>query len=150
LFTIITQSVKEILKNKTQKTNKLKAICKLLKDRVSYYDWVGFYAVDKEQTNELVLNSFEGQPTEHIRIAFGKGVCGRAALLRKIFVVQDVSKETNYLSCSSKVKSEIVIPVFRNNEVVGELDIDSHLVSPFTLDDETFLSEIAEMVSALL
>jgi L-methionine (R)-S-oxide reductase len=110
---------------------------------------VGFYAVDMEQSKELVLSSFEGQPTEHIRILFGKGICGRAALLRKIFVVQDVSKESNYLSCSSKVKSEIVVPVFRNNEIVGELDIDSHLISPFTLDDEKFLTKIAEMVSEL-
>jgi L-methionine (R)-S-oxide reductase len=111
---------------------------------------VGFYAVDKEQNKELVLTSFEGQPTEHISIPFGNGVCGQAALLRKIFVVQDVSKETNYLSCSSKVKSEIVVPIFRNNEFVGELDIDSHLVSPFTFDDETFLTKIAEIVSELL
>jgi L-methionine (R)-S-oxide reductase len=132
------------------KADKLKAICRLLRDEVSYYDWVGFYVVDKVKTNELVLRSFEGQPTEHIRIPFGKGVCGQAALLRKIFVVQDVSKETNYLSCSSKVKSEIVVPVFRNNEILGELDIDSHLVSPFTSDDEIFLNKIAEMVSEFL
>ena len=128
---------------------KLRAICNLLKNNVSYYDWVGFYAVDKKTTEALVLVSFEGEPTEHVRIPFGLGICGQAALLKKTFVVQNVSKETNYLSCSSKVKSEIVVPIFRNGTVVGELDIDSHVVSPFTSDDETFLKRIAEMVHGL-
>lgn len=133
-----------------KKVDKLKAVCELLKDNVSHYDWVGFYAMDKEKLDELVLVSYAGEPSEHARIPFGKGVCGRTALLKKTFVVQDVSKETNYLSCSSKVKSEIVTPIFRNKELVGELDIDSHAVSPFTIDDETFLAKIAKMTSKLL
>jgi L-methionine (R)-S-oxide reductase len=122
----------------------------LLKNNVSYYNWVGLYVIEKEKSTELVLVSFEGEPTEHVRIPFGKGVCGQVALIRKILVVQDIAKEANYISCSSKVKSEIVIPVFRNEELIGELDIDSHIASPFTLDDEKFLTEIAEMVSGLL
>ena len=110
---------------------------------------MGFYAVDKEKPIELVLVTFEGEPTEHVRISFGKGVCGRAALLGKTLVVHDVFKETNYLSCSPKVKSEIVIPIFRNKKMVGELDIDSHTASAFTLDDQAFLEDIAEMVNGL-
>jgi GAF domain-containing protein len=96
-----------------------------------------------------VLVSFEGESTEHVRIPFGKGICGQAALLRKTLIVQDVSKEPNYLSCSPKVKSEIVVPIFRNKEIVGELDIDSHIVSAFTLDDQALLEDIAEIVSGL-
>jgi L-methionine (R)-S-oxide reductase len=111
---------------------------------------VGLYVIDKKKSTELVLVSFEGEPTEHVRIPFGKGVCGQVALSRKILVVQDITKEANYISCSSKVKSEIVIPIFRNEELIGELDIDSHIASPFTLDDEKFLTEIAEMLSGLL
>ena len=122
----------------------------MLKNNVSYYNWVGLYVIDKEKSTELVLVSFEGELTEHVRIPFGKGVCGQVALIRKILVVQDITKEANYISCSSKVKSEIVIPIFRNEELIGELDIDSHIASPFTLDDEKFLTEIAEMVSGLL
>ena len=133
-----------------RRVDKLKAICTLLKINFSNYNWVGFYAIDKERPNELVLVSFEGEPTEHMRIPFGKGVCGQAALTEKTLVVQDVSKETNYLPCSSKVKSEIVIPIFRNNEIVGELDVDSHIVSAFASDDESFLTEIAEMVKGFL
>jgi len=67
---------------------KLKAICKLLKDNVSYYDWVGFYFVDKKKQKELLLGPFVGEPTEHIRIPFGRGICGQAAELRKAFVVR--------------------------------------------------------------
>jgi L-methionine (R)-S-oxide reductase len=122
----------------------------LLKNNVSYYNWVGLYVIDKKKSTELVLVSFEGEPTEHVRIPFGKGVCGQVALSRKILVVQDITKEANYISCSSKVKSEIVIPIFRNEELIAELDIDSHIASPFTLDDEKFLTEIAEMLSGLL
>jgi L-methionine (R)-S-oxide reductase len=64
--------------------------------------------------------------------------------------VQDVSKENNYLSCSANVKSEVVIPIFKSEVLVGELDIDSHALSPFTKEDTTFLTKISEMVSVLL
>ncbi len=111
---------------------------------------MGFYVINKQVSTELQLEFYEGEPTEHLRIPFGKGVCGQAAMLRKTLVVQDVSKEDNYLPCSLKVKSEIVIPIFRNKVIVGELDIDSHTVSPFTSDDEVFLNKIAEMVSDFL
>jgi GAF domain-containing protein len=129
---------------------KLRAVCRLLKEDVSYYNWVGFYVVDKKRPNQLVLGPFEGGPTEHVTIPFGRGICGQAAKLRRTFVVQDTSKETNYLSCSARVKSEIVVPIFRNGEVVGELDIDSHSLSPFTKEDEEFLKKVGEMVSELL
>ena len=150
LFAALTLNAKEILQSEIDRSLKLEAICKLLKNNVRYYNWVGFYAVNKERPTELVLVSYIGEPTRHLRIQFGKGICGQAAMLRKTLVVQDVSKEDNYLSCSSKVKSEIVVPIFRNKEIVGELDIDSHIASPFTLEDEAFLKEIAEMVSEFL
>lgn len=119
-------------------------------DNVSHYDWVGFYLVDKTRENELVLGPFEGEPTEHVRIPFGRGVCGQVVELGKTFIVQDVSKETSYLSCSPKVKSEIVVPIFKNGEIVGELDVDSHALSPFTGEDRVFLEKICEIVSKLL
>lgn len=122
----------------------------MLKNDISYYNWVGLYVVDKEKSNELVLVSFEGEPTSHVRIPFGKGVCGQVALIKKTLAVQDVTKEANYIPCSSRVKSEIVIPIFRNEELIGELDVDSHIASPFTVDDEKFLTEIAEVISGFL
>jgi len=150
LFDFLAKRVGEVLKSRTNRGEKLGTISRLLKDNVSYYNWVGFYIVDKERKNELVLGPFEGEPTEHTRISFGKGICGQAAALKETFLVQDVSKETNYLSCSASVKSEIVIPIFNKGRVVGELDIDSHVLSPFTEEDEAFLKKISEMVSKIL
>jgi L-methionine (R)-S-oxide reductase len=150
LFSFLTKRINEVLKNRLDRDEKLKTICRLLKDNVSYYDWVGFYIVDQERQNELLLGPFEGEPTEHVRIPFGKGICGQAAETRRTFVVQDVSREMNYLACSSKVKSEIVTPIFKGEKVVGELDIDSHALSPFTDEDEAFLRKISDMVSQLL
>lgn len=106
--------------------------------------------MDKKRQKELALGPFEGEPIEHTRIPFGRGVCGQAAKLRKTFLVQDVSKETYYLSYSANVKSEIVVPVFKNEKVVDELDIDSHALSPFTEEDEAFLKKIGEMASRIL
>jgi L-methionine (R)-S-oxide reductase len=146
----LTKKIEAILKEKEEKNRKLQTLCKLLKDSVPHYNWVGFYFVDKKRRNELVLGPFEGEPTEHVRIPFGKGICGQAAERRETFMVEDVSKETNYLSCSANVKSEIVVPIFKNREVVGELDIDSHRVSSFTKEDEAFLNMVCEMISRIL
>jgi len=150
LFEFLMKRVGEIVSSRDSDENKLKAICKMLKDNISYYDWVGFYIVDKKRQDELLLGPFVGEPTQHVRIPFGRGICGQAAKLRKTFVVQDISKETNYLSCSTKVKSEIVVPIFKNGAIAGELDIDSHCLSPFTVDDEHFLMKLSAMVSELL
>jgi len=106
--------------------------------------------VDEKRPNELVLGPFEGEHTEHTRIPFGRGICGQAAQLERTFLVQDISKEKNYLSCSTNVKSEIVVPIFKNKKVIGELDIDSHVLSPFTEQDEAFLKKVSEMVSRII
>jgi L-methionine (R)-S-oxide reductase len=132
-----------------KRLEKLKAICVLLKDTIAYYDWAGFYIVDQEQNDTLVLETYEGEATDHVRIPFGSGICGQAADRRETFVVQDVSKEKNYLSCSIKVKSEIVVPIMKDGDIVGELDIDSHSPSPFTVDDERLLSRVCEIVAEL-
>ncbi|AEH50364.1 GAF domain-containing protein [Pseudothermotoga thermarum] len=137
--------LKIIDKNNLQKA--LEDICSVLYENISYYNWVGFYLVDKEKPNELVLGPYRGEPTEHVRIPFGKGICGQAAATGMTFVVQDVSKETNYLSCSPKVKSEIVVPIKVDGKIVGELDIDSHLLSPFDEFDKIFLNKICEKLS---
>ena len=122
-------------------------VCQLLESSVDYYDWVGFYLVEGEK--ELVLGPFAGEPTEHVRIAFGIGICGQAAQRKETFLIQDVSCETNYLSCSPKVKAEIVVPIFKNGRVVGELDIDSHQLSPFSDEDRDFLEQICRSLSGL-
>ena len=149
LFEVLIKKTNQVLKNKSEKDEKLKSVCLLLKENVPHYNWVGFYQVDMKNRDELILGPYEGEPTEHVRIPFGKGICGQAAKTKTTFLVQDVSKETNYLSCGSNVKSEIVVPIFKNGQIVAELDIDSHALSPFTKEDKTFLNAIAKMVSEL-
>ena len=147
VFNSILYQVKVICKSDFPLDAKLEKICKLLYDAVSYYDWVGFYLVDKFGRDELILGPFVGTPTEHVRIAFGEGVCGRVAEQKKTMTVQDVSQEKNYLSCNINVRSEIVVPIFKDTEMVGEIDIDSHSVSPFTNDDKIFIEKVAKIVS---
>ncbi|ABR31228.1 diguanylate cyclase [Thermosipho melanesiensis] len=125
----------------------MRKACEILYDKIPYYNWVGFYMINDEGLLELY--DFVGEPTEHVKIKIGEGICGQAANLKRTFIVQDVSKETNYLSCSPKVKSEIVVPIFNNSEVIGELDIDSHYISPFDLRDDQFLKKICIRVSEI-
>ncbi len=150
LFRRLETEIDEILRSSRPYEEVLQAVCDLLKESVPHYDWVGFYFVDPKNGNELVLDPFSGEPTEHVRIKFGEGICGQAAETRNIFVVQDVSKENNYLSCSPEVRSEIVVPIFKDGEIVGELDIDSHRINPFTDEDREFLEKICEMISEVL
>ena len=127
----------------------LKAICAFLKNEISYYDWVGFYFRNGEK-EELKLRQFSGDATEHTVIPFGKGICGQVALSNQNFVVQDVSSQDNYISCGFKIKSEIVIPIFKNGENIGQIDIDSHTLNPFSKDDEVLLEFVCEQVSKIV
>jgi len=125
-------------------------ICRLLDEKVPHYDWTGFYIVDPDDEGMLYLGPYVGAPTEHTRIPFGRGICGQAASRKRTFIVQDVSLEDNYLSCSPEVRSEIVLPILDGDDVIGELDIDSHVVSPFTEDDRALLTDVCMMASPLL
>src|SRR4030042_111050 len=144
----ITNETKNIIDGQEERNTKLQSICELLKSRVSYYDWVGFYIAD-EPNRELTLGPYGGEPTEHTRISFGQGICGQAAAIKKPLIIQDVSKETNYLSCSVKVMSEIVLPIMKDDHVFGELDIDSHTISPFSEKDTRLLTGICELIAKL-
>lgn len=129
---------------------RLQAVCDLLKEEVPHYDWVGFYLVDPNKARELLLGPFAGAPTDHVRIAFGQGICGQAAERKQTFMVPDVSAETNYLACSPTVKSEIVLPILKAGEVMGELDIDSHTIDAFSEEDRAFLLKVCYAVSRVL
>lgn len=133
----------------TSREHKLQRICELLVENVEAFDWVGFYLVDPDADRELVLGPYVGEETDHTRIPFGKGICGQAAETNETFVVQDVSKEDNYLACSVHVKAEIVVPVKKDGEFVAELDIDSHTKDSMTDDHREMLERICETVASL-
>jgi GAF domain-containing protein len=150
LFSTLIHEVSSATRDSEDPDSALQSVCNVLKDNVTYYDWVGFYLTDPDAERELVLGPFAGSPTEHVRISFGQGICGQAAERRQTFVVPDVAKEQNYLSCSPTVKSEIVLPILREGEVMGELDIDSHTVDAFSEEDRSFLLKVCYAVSRVL
>lgn len=127
---------------------KLQAICQFLNENVAHYNWVGFYFANHENRT-LHLGPYVGAPTDHTEIPFGKGICGQVAESNANFVVPDVAAQDNYIACSFTVKSEIVVPLFVNGINIGQIDIDSHVLDPFTEEDERFLefvnSEVAEL-----
>src|SRR5437588_10029438 len=108
----------------------------LLHDRMLKYNWVGFYMLDEgSKPPVLVLGPFQGAMTPHTRIPLHQGICGAAASTGKTVVVDDVAKDPRYLACSLETKSEIVVPVFAHDEVVGELDSDCQFHAAWDHED---------------
>lgn len=138
--------ITEIFRENVRVEEKLQRTCDLLKEEIAHYHWVGFYFALPDQ-KKLKLAQFAGKPTEHTVIPFGKGICGQVALSNKNFVVQDVTEQDNYISCGIDVKSEIVVPIFKNGKNIGQIDIDSHDRSPFKKSDETLLEFVCDKVA---
>ena len=150
MFETLRQSVIEILEKKDgDSTEKMQQICDLLRNTVDHYDWVGFYFKNGDK-RELKLGPYAGEPTDHTIIPFGKGICGQVAESNQNFVVPDVSAQDNYIACSLTVKSEIVVPLFKNGENIGQIDIDSNTPDPFTEADERFLEFVNQKVAEIL
>jgi L-methionine (R)-S-oxide reductase len=148
-FEALKPKVNEILsKTDLTRDEKLLQVCQLLKDSVDYYNWVGFY-FRNGQKEELFLGPYVGAPTDHTVIPFGKGICGQVAVSNENFVVPDVAAQDNYIACSFTVKSEIVVPLFVNGENIGQIDIDSHVLNPFTEADERFLEYVNEEIAKI-
>ena len=122
------------------------AIVRLLNSEVPSYTWVGIYAA---AGSELVLDAWSGPAaTEHVRIPVGKGVCGFAAKAGKTEIVSDVSKDPRYLQCFLSTKSEIVVPIFNQVSVVGEIDVDGDQLDAFTSLDREFLEAVARKAAS--
>lgn len=104
--------------------------------------WVGFYLV---KNGELVLGPFQG-PVACTRIKLGKGVCGTAWERKETLIVPDVNAFPGHIACSSRSLSEIVVPIIRNKEVVGVLDVDSELLNDFSELDKLYLEQMLAML----
>ena len=105
------------------------------------YSWIGIYIV---RGDALVLGPWKGkQATDHIQIPIGSGVCGSAAKSGKTELVSDVNKDDRYLACFVSTRSEIVVPIKKKGEVIGEIDIDSDVPNAFNNKDREFLEKIA-------
>jgi L-methionine (R)-S-oxide reductase len=118
--------------------------------RLSYYSWTGFYMLDPNDPETLVLGPFAGDPTPHVRIPLTQGICGAAVVSGRTIVVDDVNADPRYLSCSIKTKSEIVVPIHAHGKIIGEIDIDSHNAAAFTESDRLFLEETSLILGAYI
>ncbi len=146
----IKKRLSSILESPTHNTNdKLQKVCQLLDQEISYFNWTGFYFKNGDK-EELILGPYVGAETDHTVIPYGKGICGQVAVSGETFVVPDVYAQDNYLSCSIATKAEIVVPIFKDGENIGQIDIDSHQIDPFTEEDQEMLewlcAEIAKII----
>ena len=134
--------IKGLLEGETDVIANLANVAAALKEQFNWL-WVGFYIV---KSGELVLGPFQG-PVACKRIKKGRGVCGSSWAQQKTLVVPDVEKFPGHIACSSASRSEIVIPVFHNNEVAAVLDVDSKELNAFDAIDQTYLEQAVSLIS---
>lgn len=134
--------IKGLLEGENDLIANLANVAAALKEQFNWL-WVGFYLV---KNGELVLGPFQG-PVACTRIKKGRGVCGSSWARQKTLIVPDVEKFPGHIACSSASKSEIVIPIFSNNEVVAVLDADSKELNEYDAIDQTYLEQIVALIS---
>ncbi|MBA2564240.1 MAG: GAF domain-containing protein [Gemmatimonadetes bacterium] len=123
------------------------SVCAMLCEELEHFNWVGIYAVDGD---ELELAAWAGpEETEHTRIRIGEGICGLAAASGETEIVPDVSRNENFIACFPSTRSEVVVPILRDNEVIGEIDVDSDLLDAFGPRDVKLLEWTAAKLAAL-
>ncbi|SKB43821.1 GAF domain-containing protein [Sphingobacterium nematocida] len=133
--------IEALLKGESDEIANLANVAAALKEQFNFF-WVGFYIVKGEQ---LVLGPFQG-PVACTRIAYNKGVCGTAWAQKDTLIVPNVDEFPGHIACSSLSKSEIVLPIIRNNEVIAILDVDSEELNTFNEIDAKYLKEIVDLV----
>jgi L-methionine (R)-S-oxide reductase len=138
--TLIPQ-IQGLLEGETDLIANLANIAGALKEQFDWL-WVGFYLV---KNDELVLAPFQG-PVACTRIKKGRGVCGTSWAERKTLIVPEVEQFPGHIACNSASKSEIVIPIIHNDEVVGVLDVDSKELNAFDTTDQHYLEQVVSLV----
>jgi len=143
--------IKSLLEGEPDLVANLANVCAALKEQFGWL-WIGFYLVKpssakafSEKSEELVLGPFQG-PVACTRIRKGRGVCGTSWIEAKTLIVPDVEKFPGHIACSSLSRSEIVVPVIRNNKVAGVLDVDSADLNTFDETDQQYLEEIIALI----
>jgi L-methionine (R)-S-oxide reductase len=125
-------------------------ISQRLHEKMTRYNWVGFYLVDPADPGILLVGPFAGSFTPNARIPLDTGLCGAAASSGRTVVVDDVSTDPRYLAGSSMVNSEIVVPIFAKNKLAAELDIESYFASTFNKPEQDFAEACATLVGEYL
>ena len=121
----------------------------VLDKQIQYYNWTGLYWMN-DLKGQLELGAYVGEATDHTSIPYGRGICGQVAISGATFEVPDVHAQDNYLACSLATKSEIVVPIYLEEKLIGQIDIDSHELDPFTAEDHALLEWVAEFIAERL
>jgi GAF domain-containing protein len=146
LYRDLSQALEALIGDETDAVANMANAAGLIWESLPDVNWVGFY---RNVGGELVLGPFQGRPA-CIRIPFGTGVCGAAAATRQVQLVEDVHAFPGHIACDSASNSEIVLPLIRDGELLGVLDIDSPITGRFDEEDEAGLRPIAEFLSRAL
>ncbi|MEZ5359957.1 MAG: GAF domain-containing protein [Candidatus Zixiibacteriota bacterium] len=140
--------VDQLTARKLNRDDFLLEIAKLIQAHYPQYNWVGFYFL--EDDGRLHVGPYVGKPTPHTVIDLNKGICGAAVSQQETIIVDDVNADPRYLACSLETRSEIVIPLKVNGDIIGELDIDSSQIAAFRQEDRVVLEKIVEKVGRAL
>ena len=143
-YNAIEQEIRRELAHVADRSEATTRAVAILKERVPDYTWVGVYELFG---NELVLGPFQGKPSPHTHIPLGRGICGAAAAEKATIIVDNVHGDSRYLACSVDTKSEIVVPIMRGCDVLGEIDIDSDRPAAFGDADQRLLEVVAGALS---
>lgn len=143
-YDLLKRQLRALIEDESNTIANLSNASALLNQFLDRINWVGFYLTDEKQ-NELVLGPFQGLPA-CVRIPFGKGVCGTSASERKTMRVRDVHEFPGHIACDAASQSEIVIPMIKNDKVIGVLDIDSPEKDRFDEVDQAHLEEFVDIL----
>ncbi|MDR4935923.1 GAF domain-containing protein [Rossellomorea marisflavi] len=141
-YTLVTKQLSALLEGEPNVIANLSNASALLNQFLDRTNWVGFYLYE-EESNELVLGPFQGLPA-CVRIPLGKGVCGTAASERKTMLVEDVHAFPGHIACDAASQSEIVVPIVKDDKLIGVLDIDSPEKARFDEEDQHHLERFVE------
>jgi GAF domain-containing protein len=146
-YDAVERDIRRELSHLTDPVQAMTRVVGMLKERLPAYTWVGIYRCTGD---ELLLGPFVGKPSPHTRIPLGRGICGAAATQKTTILVDDVHSDPRYLACSIETQSEIVVPIMRDGEVLGEIDVDSDRRAAFGDADRRMLEAVAALLSEKL
>ena len=141
-YNLLEKQVSSLLEDESNLIAILSNVSALLNDSIDQINWVGFYLIENEA---LILGPFQGHPA-CVHIAIGKGVCGTAVSEEQTQLVDDVNAFPGHIACDANSKSEIVVPLRKNNQIIGVLDIDAPITSRFTDVDKNGLEQIVARI----
>ncbi|MGY3480673.1 MULTISPECIES: GAF domain-containing protein [Staphylococcus] len=145
-YDLLQKQVSSLIEDESNMIAVLSNISALLNDSIDQINWIGFYLIED---NELILGPFQGHPA-CVHIAIGKGVCGTAVAQDKTQLVEDVNAFPGHIACDANSKSEIVVPIHKDNNVIGVLDIDAPITNRFNNEDKQGLEAIVKIIEQQL